>query len=207
MAGVHRWTKEGISDALRLFSKSIELDPEFAAAYGMAARCYAQRKVCGWTTNREYETTEATRLAWRAVELGRDDAIALFTAGLTLAYVPGNLEDGAALIEQALALNPNLAWAWNSSGWVRAWLGEPEDAIERITRAMRLSPHDTQMFNMQAAMALAHFLAGRHAEASSWAENAVRGQPSHLVALCTVAASSALMGRAMEAQKAVARLH
>jgi hypothetical protein len=72
---------------------------------------------------------------------------------------------------------------------------------------MRLSPHDTQIFNKQAAMALAHFFAGHHAEASSWAENAVRGQPRHLMALCAAAASAALMERAVEAQKVIARLH
>jgi TolB-like protein len=33
----HKNTRETVSEALRLFYKAIELDPEFAAAYGMAA--------------------------------------------------------------------------------------------------------------------------------------------------------------------------
>jgi hypothetical protein len=44
--------------------------------------------------------------------LGRDDALALCTAGLALAFVVGDPNDGLALIDRALALNPNLAWAW-----------------------------------------------------------------------------------------------
>src|SRR5262249_48675847 len=39
-----RGTKEATSEALRLFYRAIELDPEFASAHGMAARCYTLRK-------------------------------------------------------------------------------------------------------------------------------------------------------------------
>jgi TolB-like protein/class 3 adenylate cyclase len=206
VAGVHRWTREGNEEALRMFYRAIELDPEYASAYGMAARCYSQRKVSGWMRDRAQETVEAERLARRAAELGRDDAVALYTAGLVLAYVVGDLDEGIPLTNRALALNPNLAWAWLHSGWGRAWAGEPEMAIEHEARAMRLSPHDPLFFNMQAATALAHFFAGRYAEASSWAEMAIRERSSHIIAVCTAAASAALAGRSMEMGKAMARV-
>src|SRR5690242_17714611 len=76
-----------------------------------------------WDASRVQEIAETTRLARRAVELGRDDALALCWAGYSLAYVVGELHDGAAFIDRALQLNPNLARAWNLSGWVRIWLG------------------------------------------------------------------------------------
>jgi predicted ATPase len=59
-------------------------------------------------TDREQETAEADRLARRAGELGKDDAVALCSAGFALVVVVGDLDDGAALIARALALNPNL---------------------------------------------------------------------------------------------------
>ena len=83
-----------------------------------------------------------TRLAQRAVELGKDDAIALAASGWALAYFVRDLEAGAALIDRALVLNSNLAEAWFYGGWVKNWLGEPEMAIERFARATRLSPFD-----------------------------------------------------------------
>jgi tetratricopeptide (TPR) repeat protein len=125
---------------------------------------------------------------------------------MALAYVVGDLDEGAALIDRALSLNPNLAWAWLFSGWVRVWLGQPEVAIEHETKAMRLSPHDSAFFNMQAATALAHFFAGRYVEALSWVERAIRAQPNHIIALCTAAATSALLGRNGEAKTALVRL-
>jgi tetratricopeptide (TPR) repeat protein len=206
IACVHRWSREGSTEALRLFNKAIELDSDFAAAYGMAARCYSQRKVSGWMTDRQKEAAEAERLARQAAELGRDDPIALCAAGMALAYVVGDLDEGAALIDRALSLNPNLAWAWLFSGWVRVWLGQPEVAIEHEAKAMRLSPHDSAFFNMQAATALAHFFAGRYVEALSWVERTIRAQPNHIIALCTAAATSALLGRNGEAKTALVRL-
>src|SRR6185436_12405971 len=70
MASFHQWTKETSSEALPMFYKAIELDPNFAAAYGMAATCYARRKTGGWVTDRAFEVAETARLARRAGELG-----------------------------------------------------------------------------------------------------------------------------------------
>src|SRR6266702_1789813 len=43
MASVYQATKHANGDALRMFYKAIELDPNFASAHGMAAWCYAWR--------------------------------------------------------------------------------------------------------------------------------------------------------------------
>lgn len=188
------------------FRRAVELDPGFASAYGMAARCYAQRKGGGWMVDRVRDIADAERMARRAVELGKEDALALATAGIALAYVVGDLDDAAAFIDQALKLNPSLAWAWAFSGFVKAWLGEPEAVIERMTHAMRLSPRDSQLFNMQSAMAHAHFLAGRYTEALSWSEAAIREHPNFVLVNVWVAVNAALAGRPEVAEKAVARL-
>ena len=206
MAAFHRWTREANDEALALFFHAIALDPHFAAAYGMAARCYAQRKGGGWVTDRKDEIAEAARLARRAAELGKDDAVALYTAGYALAFVVGDLDDGAAFVDRAIELNTNLAWAWLLSGWTKIWLGEPEIAIQHVARAVRLSPHDPQIFNMHAATASAHFFAGRYFEALSWAQMAVREQPNICIPTCMAAASGALTGRLVEAEKAIAQL-
>ena len=70
-------------------------------------------------------------------------------AGYALAYVAGDLDDGAAFLDRALLINPNLAAAWLCSGWVKVWLGEPDRAIEHFAHAMRLSPIDPALFFMQ----------------------------------------------------------
>src|SRR5439155_16499622 len=121
-----------------------------------------------------------TRLAQRAVELGKDDAMALAAGGYALANVVRDLGVGAALIDRALVLNSNLAEAWFYGGWVKNWLGEPEAAIERFARAMRLSPLDPRVPAMRSGTAFAHFLLGRYDEAASWAAMALQDRPDYL---------------------------
>jgi len=207
LANLHRWTAEANAEAIADFTRAFELDPDFAAAYGLAARCYAQRKVGGWAiTDRDRDIVETARLARRAVELGKDDAIALCTAGFALADVVGEYTDGDAFIERALALNPNLAWAWLFSGWAKIWLGESELAMERVARAMRLSPHDPHMFLMHAAMATAAFFADRNVEALSYAEMALRERPDAFLAACVAASCHALTGNRAAATREIDRL-
>jgi TolB-like protein len=129
---------EGTSDeALNLFRTAIRLDPNFAAAYGMAAFCYWARKAWSRIADHEREVAEVEWLVRQVEEVGRDDAVALTGAGSVLAYVVGDAEGGAALLDRALALNPNDALAWLFRGWTFVWLGDSEKAIDRFTQAMR----------------------------------------------------------------------
>jgi TolB-like protein/class 3 adenylate cyclase len=205
MASFHQQTNETNSEALRLFYKAIELDPDFALPHGLGGICYSRRKTRGWATNDAQELAEAERLARRAVELGRDDAVALHTAGFTLAHVVGDLDAGANLIDAALAIDPNSAGGWYYGGWVKIMLGDPELAIAYQARSMRLSPMDPLRGLMRAATGFAHLLAGRYDEAISWAQRACLDQPNFPVAWRLLASSSALSGRLDQAQKALAR--
>jgi TolB-like protein len=206
-AKLHCGTREAIEEALPLFYKATELDPEFASAYGMAAWCHFWRKLNGWMTDRPREIAEGARLARLAVELGRDDAVALTRGGHALGHLAGDLDGGIALIDRARLLNPNLAPAWYLGGILRALRGETEAAIEDLAHASRLSPLDPEMFRMQVGMALAHFFAGRLDSASAWAEKALGNLPSLLAAVALLAASHALSGRMDKAQQAIQRLH
>jgi adenylate cyclase len=199
--------REANEEALRLFYRAIELDPDFAGAYGRAASCYATDKANGWFSGTANEIAEVSRLAYRAVELGENDAMALTDAGWALVFVVCDLEAGAALIDSALALNSNLALAWTSGGWTKLWLGEPDAAIGRLERAMRLDPAGrTRAGGIRTGIANAYFFLGRYAEATSWAAMALQDVPDGQPGLRISAASNAMAGQAEQAQKSVARL-
>ncbi|SDO79224.1 TolB amino-terminal domain-containing protein [Pseudomonas arsenicoxydans] len=206
MAKLHNGPRESLDEALPLFYKAIELDPEFASAYGMAAWCYFWRKLNGWMTDRTLEIAEGVRLARLAVTFGRDDAVALTRGGHALSHLAGEVDGGIALLDRARLLNPNLAPAWFLGGILRALRGETDAAIEHLTHAVRLSPLDPEMFRMQVGMALAHFFAGRFDSTTQWAEKALGNLPSFLAPVALVAASHALSGRMDKAQLAMQRL-
>jgi TolB-like protein len=206
LAADYTWTREDNNEALRLFYKAIEIDPDFASAYGMAAICYCARRANRWMIDRADEAAEASRLARKAVNLGKDDAVALSQGGYTLAYVAHDLDAGGVFIDRALGLNPNLAFAWLASGWLKVYLGESKAALQRFAHATRLSPLESMMPVIKLGVAFAHFFAGDYHKASSVAEQVLREKPDLSPALRYAAASSALAGRIEEAQQAMARL-
>ena len=156
--------------------------------------------------DRERETTEGARLARCAVELGNDDAAALCWGGFALSYLALELDEGIVCLDRALILNPNFAAAWYVSGWLMAYLGEPDEAIERFNTAMRLSLRDPLIFRMHSGMAYAHFFAGHYEEASTWAERAVRARPTWLTTVRIAAVRHALAGRLDDARKFMERM-
>src|SRR5258705_11093296 len=113
---MHHGTTEGHEEALRLFYKAIELDPDYGQAYAFATCCYCRRKVNGLVTEPDSERRETARLAREAVRLGKEDAFSVSWAGVSLAVGVGELNGGAEFIARALAFNSNFAPSWNLSG-------------------------------------------------------------------------------------------
>ena len=109
LANSYQDTKEANDQALRFFGKATELDPDFAAAYGMAALCYVERWWKRWMLDPQKEVAEAARLVNRAAALGRNDAVALSAAGMALGLVVRDLGQAVVLLDRSLLLNPNLA--------------------------------------------------------------------------------------------------
>ncbi|MGE4404236.1 winged helix-turn-helix domain-containing tetratricopeptide repeat protein [Pseudomonas sp.] len=206
MAKVHHGSRETIDQALQLFHRAMEIDPDFSSAHAMAAWCHCWRKVNGWMTDRPREMAEGIRLALRAVELDKEDAVALTRSGHALGHLAGDLEGGIALLDKALVLNPNLAAAWFLGAFLRLWHGETDAAIEHFAHAMRLSPLDPELHRMQVGMAVANLFQGHFDIATAWARSAALELPGFLLATAVLAASQALAGREVAACQAMAHL-
>jgi TolB-like protein/class 3 adenylate cyclase/Flp pilus assembly protein TadD len=196
-------TFEDSREALRLLGRAIELDPNYAAAYGLAAYCHMRQRQRGWVAS---TTTEGSRLARLAAQKGQDDPEALWMAGVSLAILTGESEDALALIERSLRLNPNSAGAWMASGMTRAYAGDSATAIPHFERSIQLNPLDPLVYITWFGIAFAHFAAERYDEASTWLDRSLRALPSYLPALRVKTAICALQGRADECRKWVERL-
>src|SRR5262245_49802890 len=71
MASFYLLTRDGLQEAKRLFHHATELDPNYAASYGMSAWSVGLFKSNGWITDPVLETAEGIRLARRAAALGK----------------------------------------------------------------------------------------------------------------------------------------
>jgi tetratricopeptide (TPR) repeat protein len=203
LANFHVSTRDGIYAALANFYKAIELDPDFAAAYGMAAGCFYWRKMNRWLSDRVVDGREAARLAERAVTLGKNDAVALTRGGHAWPHFGGDLHACVAYVDRALVLNPNLSTIWYLGGYQRVSLGEHDEAIAYFSRAMRLSPLDPETFQMHTGIAMSHLYSRRFDTALDCLREASREVPNILRVAAFQAAAHALGGRMEEAREAM----
>ena len=206
MASLNEHGKEACEEALRLFYRAIELDPGFATPYGMATRCYSNRKSMSWIVDPAGESAEIRRLADRVSVVGRDDALALSWAGFSLVWICREYDSGAALVDRALAINENLAVGWINRGFVSIYVGQHEAAVGQLLRAVRLSPMDPEFHRPATALAFAHLLQGRHDEASLWAARAVSHRSDWMSGWWASALANAFAGDIDKARKSVARI-
>ena len=206
LSQLQRMTAEGTTEALRLFKAAIELDPEYAPAYGRAAYCYIQRNTNGWITDRALETADALRLAKRAVELENDNAEVLTDAAVAIGNVGRDLDQFFVINARAIELNPNRPLAWMLNGWGHIFAGEHEIAIEELHRAIRLNPADPSRHMMLSGIATANLLLDRDEEAFAWAERAYGERSNYASSLRVWAASAAFTGRSSRASEIVGKI-
>lgn len=164
------------------------------------------RRNTGRVENKDWEEAETRRLAERVSIIGSDDAMALSAAGGALVYVCQDYETGPALIDRALAINPNIAFGHQQRGWTSIFLGRHEDAARSFAHAIRLNPLDPRIGILERGMASALTFLGRYDEASAWAEKAFAHEPNELATLRVSAIAHAFAGKIEEARRIAARL-
>src|SRR5204863_8526600 len=136
--------------------------PDHAAGYAMAAwTLLVQQSVAGLPLSADARS-EALRLARMAAKVANEDAFALARAGHVLAYLGQEYDRGASLVERAIDLNPHLASAWFSRGWVAVLCGEAERSVESFERMIRLSPLDPLRTGAWIGSSWALFCLGRY---------------------------------------------
>jgi adenylate cyclase len=167
--------------------------------------CLARSKWQGLFDDAANDRAEVARLVRHAVRIGRDDAVALGHTAFAIAYVLGDLALAQEQVDRALMLNPNLASAWSTSGWIRLWLGDAATAVEHQSRSIR---HDPLRIPPGRRSGLAHalFFLDRHEEALQWAEGLARDNPDAHAAFRIGAASAAFAGKMDQAQRLAADL-
>ncbi|MFO1160028.1 MAG: adenylate/guanylate cyclase domain-containing protein [Reyranellaceae bacterium] len=199
-------TREAQSEAARLAYRAMEIDPDFSTPYGLAAALNTNRKAQGWVIDSAADEAEITRLASRVSVVGRDDALALSWAGFGLTFVCRAFDTGAAMIDQALSVNENLAPGWANRALASTFMGEHDVAIEQVSRVFRLSPIDPEIYRLEVTMAFAHVLLARYAEAASWAAKALARQPNFVPAMRAATVAHAFIGNLGEAQRLLGQM-
>ena len=199
----HVWTleKDQVARALELLENALALDPDYPLALALAGWAWAQRAVYGWVDDIADARAHAVRLAERAVDLSSEDPLILAILGAvhTLARNHGTAR---VLLERAVAIDPNAAWACNRLGWLEVYRDRPGSADAHFERSMRLSPLDPLNFNNYVGMASARQIAGDFSAAADLFQRALGERPSALWIYRNLAPALLAAGRRDEAEAA-----
>src|SRR5262249_4609726 len=158
-------------------------DPDYASAMATSAYYYAESRFQGWADQPEEASASAVKLAWRAVEIAKDDANVLWLSAFAVWVLTLDARRSRELFRRSLQLNPNSALALTRAGWVEAVNGNPEVARRMIERSLRLNPCHPRGWATFTGMAITYLVEKRFAEALEWAEQAVVRNRRSTVAL------------------------
>jgi TolB-like protein len=192
-------------EALRLWEQAIARDPRYGPALAWAAFCCGRLLHDGRSEDPEADRRKAADFARRALEVAGDDPGILANVAFALAYFGENIGAMMALVDRALALNPNFARGWHISGTLRMWAGQPDIAVEHLGAALRLSPR-SRVGPSLLNIGQAHFYSGHFDEAVPKLLLAIQDDPSYPQQYRLLAASYAHMGRFDDAREVVERL-
>jgi TolB-like protein/class 3 adenylate cyclase len=194
-----------IPEALHLMEQAIARDPRYGPALAWAALCCYRLLLDGRSQDRAADALKGADFARRALEVAGDDPAVLATAAHALAYFGEDIGAMMALVDRALALNPNFARGWSISGALRRWAGQPDLAIEHIEASLRLSPR-ARIGTALLTVGAAHFASRRVDEAVPKLLLAVQDDPSSPLPYQYLAACYAHMGRRDDAREVIERL-
>ena len=199
-AQTHFWrlTRPDYEAAIKALQKAVEAYPDYAPARGLLGFCLVFAAHMGWI-DRHHGLLPGREHAVRAIAL--DDChpwghVALGYSGL----MERRTEDAIAAFGRAVTLNPNSAAAHSHLSRGFAFAGRDREAIEHGHEAIRLSPLDPEMALFLGAIAVAHYTAGRYAEAAHFTAEALRLRPGFQGAQRLRCASLAQAGRVEEAR-------
>lgn len=163
-------TLANLAAALNLFEKAIEIDPDFAGGYAGAAYVhvlkYGNPGMPGASPSNDLET--ALRLAEKATKL--DPTFGPGWGSLSEAYTrKGRYDDALQAIEKAMETAPNDSLMRATYGRLLGHIGRPEEGIEQVKQAMRMSPDSLPML---------YFL-GTNYRAAGQFDNAIKALTEH----------------------------
>jgi len=124
--------------------------------------------------------------------------------GRATAAFAGDFDTAREMVDRAVALNANSAFAWELRSFTYELAGQLEEAIRSFERDIRLSPFDPWLPRRFTGMGIALIGLGRFDEAVAAAKKALREKHTSQAYRC-LAAALAHLGRDAEARKTVAQ--
>ena len=200
---LHKRTREAAVEALSLFERAIEMNPNFSGTYSGSAyiRGYAIRQNLSDVSDDNLES--AVQTAERAIELDPNDAFARVALG-NVRIGRRELDKAELEFRKAIELNPSSAFAHVYVGHILGHQLEfAEQGLTHLELAIRLSPRDPYTGPTMGRMSAAHYLLGNYKKTVEYARKALQYPATQIRQNAFLVAALTILGREDEAQFAL----
>jgi adenylate cyclase len=157
----HRGSADDNAQALQLLDQALRLDPDYAPAYGWRGCTLAQAMVRGYKAYSSEAEEGILHDVERGLSIDENDLECLRII-CEFRIEQKRLDEALQLSDKLLRLNPSDPRLLAQRGEILTWRGEAAEGIDWIERAMRLDPHEADVWAHLLGRAL--FGAGRYAE-------------------------------------------
>ena len=186
-----------------LITKAIELDPNYAAAHALMGEALYSLAVLGWTEFPDRELSRGTVEARKAIALAPDQPDGYRALGRLL-LAGAEYDQAQNALKRAIEINPSDASALAVWGSVQSFSGEIGAAIASFELALKLDPTLEPQYFFD--LAIAYYLAHRHADVLRTAERGLSRYPDFPMFDAAAAAAAAQLGRKEEAHRYIEAL-
>jgi len=201
---IYQYKSEDTIKALEFLAKAIELDPDFASAYGGFAFSMYVHLLMGISLDRDGDLKRGLEAGLTAVSLDENDPFA--HAGLgRIRIIRAEHKAAIASFDRAIELNPSFAIAHFGKAHCLWHCGHPDKAINSHDEAIRLSPHDPLMWTFLASKAIALFMLQRYEEALDCSHRAQQYPITAIWAYMGELATLGILDRQEESREALKR--
>lgn len=177
---MYRFNRADNLVAAQHFERATALDPGFARAYAARSFTSFQSAFLGYQPDRLAAVEDARRFAEKCMELDPVDPFGNFTLGRAY-WLRGDPEAGMPWLDRAVELSPNFAQGYYAHGWADVMAGRGNEALQRLEKAIDLSPLDPFLYAMQSATGLAYLGQADYENAALWAERGARAPGAHFL--------------------------
>jgi len=202
---MYRFNNADNQRAAHFFDRAIELDPTFSRAYSALSFTHFQNAFLHRPAERQFEIDRAYETAGQSLTVDDRDPAAHLALGRAL-WLRGQEDESLHELQVSTELSPNFALGHYTLGFVHCQSGDPQIAIDAVTRSQVLSPFDPLLFAMLATHALSHLRLSQFDAATHWAIKAAARPNAHEHILSIAAHCLGAAGRDAEARAYIAAI-
>jgi tetratricopeptide (TPR) repeat protein len=202
---IYSMERRKFQEAGDLIQRALGIEPDNSMAVTLSAYWHLWHVGQGWTTDTGKTLSTVESLCLRAIELDPENSEAIGIYAYTLAWRK-EFDRSVHFFDRSLRLNPNLAYIWALSAATYCYLGEPENALRRLSRYRDLAPLDPYYGFFENAYTIAYTFKHDYERAVVVGRRAVKANPEFINGYKPLIASLGHLRRREEAAPYIEKL-